>query len=90
LIASTIYSLRIMQKVFFGKSSNPAAGKDLTVRETIIMAVLVIAIVLTGLLPQPVIDNARPAVQKSLKEFTGRMPLTGIDKTLMKEADERH
>lgn len=90
LILSTIYSLRIMQKVFFGKRIPSTAEKDLTLRESIIMAVMVAAIVVTGLLPQPVIDNAKPALQKSLRSFVSKTPMTGIDKTILKEADERH
>jgi NADH-quinone oxidoreductase subunit M len=68
LIASTIYSLRIMQKVFYGK---PTAGtgtlKDINFRESLVLGSLVIAILITGLIPQPVIDTAKPAIEKTIR-----------------------
>ncbi len=66
LIAATIYSLRIVQKVFFGKNNSERTIKDLSVRESIVLGALVIAIVFTGLFPQPVIDTARPAIFKTI------------------------
>ena len=54
LIAATIYSLRIVQKVFLGKKTIDYKMDDLTVREKVISASLVIAIVWLGLFPQPV------------------------------------
>ena len=61
LIASTLYSLRILQKVFYGKSINDHRLKDLSFREAFVLGVMVIAIVLTGLFPQGVIEKARPS-----------------------------
>ncbi len=66
LIAATIYSLRIVQKVFMGKKNNEYSMKDLTLRESIVLGSLVIAILFTGLFPQPVIDKARPALFKTI------------------------
>jgi NADH-quinone oxidoreductase subunit M len=64
LIAATLYSLRIVQKVFFGKRNSELKMKDLSIRESVILGVMVIAIVFTGLFPQPLIDTAKPAVNK--------------------------
>ena len=66
LIAATIYSLRIVQKVFLGKKNNEYTMKDLSVRESIVLGSLVIAILFTGLFPQPVIDKAKPALFKTI------------------------
>lgn len=66
LIAATIYSLRIMQKVFLGKKTSGHILKDLSLRESIVLGLLVIAIVFTGLFPQPVIDRAKPAILKTI------------------------
>ena len=66
LIAATIYSLRIMQKVFYGPVREDKEFKDLSVRETIIMATLVLAIVGLGLFPQKVIDSAKPALLRTI------------------------
>jgi hypothetical protein len=67
LIAATIYSLRIVQKVFLGKKNTDWAMNDLTVREKMVSASLVIAILWLGLFPQPVINTAKPAILKTLK-----------------------
>jgi NADH-quinone oxidoreductase subunit M len=78
LIAATIYSLRIVQKVFFGTNTSGVRLKDLSVRESCIMGVMVIAILWLGLFPQPVIDTAKPAIQKTIKvktfSLTGALP----------------
>src|SRR5450756_1396552 len=66
LIAATIYSLRIVQKVFFGNKNRDWEMNDLTVREKIVSASLVIAIVWLGLFPQPVFNTAKPALLKTL------------------------
>ncbi len=70
LIAATLYSLRIVQKVFFGKINNDWKMHDLTLREKVVSGSLVISIVWLGLFPQPVFDTAKPALQKTLKEHT--------------------
>jgi NADH-quinone oxidoreductase subunit M len=66
LIAATIYSLRIVQKVFTGKENTEWKIGDLTVREKVVSALMVIAIVWLGLYPKPVFDTARPAIIKTL------------------------
>lgn len=66
LIAATIYSLRILQRVFYGKKNNEKIVKDLSLRESFVLGLLVIAIVFTGLFPQPVIDRARPSIIKTI------------------------
>ncbi len=67
LIAATIYSLRIVQKVFFGANTTGAKLKDLSVRESFIMGIMVVAILWLGLFPQPVINTAKPAILKTIK-----------------------
>ena len=73
LIAATIYSLRIVQKVFLGNKNSDWKMNDLTLREKAVSASLIIAIVWLGLFPKPVLDTAKPAVLKTLnkqKEIT--------------------
>ena len=67
LIAATIYSLRIMQKVFYGTGKSENKLKDLSVRESFIMGLMAVAIVWLGLFPQPVIETAKPALLKTIK-----------------------
>jgi NADH-quinone oxidoreductase subunit M len=66
LIAATIYSLRIVQKVFLGNKNNDWELSDLNVREKIVSAAMVIVIVWLGLFPQPVFNTAKPALLKTL------------------------
>ena len=69
LIAATIYSLRILQKVFFGTKNTDWKMNDLTIREKIISVSLVIIIVGLGVYPQPVFDIAKPALLKTLDNY---------------------
>lgn len=81
LIAATIYSLRILQKVFLGNKNRDWEMNDLNVREKIVSASLVIIIVGLGLFPKPVFNTANPALLKTLdaqREMT--IPSTGISK----------
>jgi NADH-quinone oxidoreductase subunit M len=66
LIGATIYSLRIMQKVFFGNKKYDREINDLSIREKMVTASLVIVIVGLGIFPRPVFNIARPALQKTL------------------------
>ena len=87
LIAATIYSLRIVQKVFFGDNKNDLKINDLTVREKFVTASLVIVIVGLGLFPQPVINTAKPALLKTLdiqKVKTNQESVSGNDETTLK------
>jgi NADH-quinone oxidoreductase subunit M len=79
LVLSTVYALRIMQKIFFGKETSMASRKDLTFRESAIIGLLVITVVITGLFPQPVINSAAGAIQKSLSvdNKKGQSKITG-------------
>jgi len=66
LIAATIYSIRIMQKVFYGKTNPGLKTHDLTIRESIVLGAMVIAIFVLGIFPQPVLNMAKPAILKTL------------------------
>jgi NADH-quinone oxidoreductase subunit M len=87
LIAATIYSLRIVQKVFLGKAKRDWVLTDLTLREKIVSASLVIVIVWLGLFPQPVFDAAKPALIKTLddqKEKSIQNPVSSRKVTALK------
>jgi NADH-quinone oxidoreductase subunit M len=66
LVLATVYSLRIMQKIYFGKENIQKVLPDLGIREKFIAAALIIAIVFLGLFPQPVIETAKPVFYKTL------------------------
>jgi NADH-quinone oxidoreductase subunit M len=77
LIAATIYSLRIVQKVFVGHKNTEWKMVDLSIREKLVSAALVISIVWLGLYPKPVLDAAKPAIIKTLnkqKEISYNLP----------------
>ncbi len=88
LVAATIYSLRIVQKVFFEKENHEWRIKDLSVREKLISASLVVAIVFTGFYPQPIINMAQPVAQKLNHSFVLIKTSTAniaADKIIVKE-----
>jgi len=73
LISATIYSLRIVQKVFLGNKNADWKMNDLTIREKTVSAFMIITIVWLGLFPKPVLNTAKPAILKTLikqKEIT--------------------
>ena len=85
LIAATIYSLRIVQKVFLGNKNTDWQINDLTLREKIVSASLVIAILWLGLFPKSVLDTAKPAILKTLnkqKEIAFQNPESNSEKIL--------
>jgi NADH-quinone oxidoreductase subunit M len=67
LIAATIYSLRIVQKVFLGYKNSDWEMNDLNLREIIVSALLVLIIVGLGIFPRPVFKTAKPALLKTLE-----------------------
>lgn len=77
LVAAAIYSLRIMQKVFFGKKNKEWEIHDLTLREKFVAASLIIVIIGLGLFPKPVLNVAKPALMKVLN----RQKETAFQKT---------
>ena len=84
LIAATIYSLRIVQKVFLGNKNTDWKMNDLTLREKFVSALMVISILWLGLFPKPVLDTAKPAILKTLtnqKELTFQIEKMHLQKT---------
>ncbi|WEK21151.1 MAG: NADH-quinone oxidoreductase subunit M [Candidatus Pedobacter colombiensis] len=69
LIFSAIYALRIVQKIFFGPAKTTDPIHDFSWRETLIMASLAFSLIWLGLYPQPIINTAKPIVNKLEKLF---------------------
>ena len=69
LVAATVYSLRIVQKVFLGKNTRERALHDLSFREMLISIPMVVAILWLGLYPQPVLNRAKPSLDKQLEAY---------------------
>lgn len=73
LVIATVYSLRIMQKVFFGPMPQTWPAADLKPREYLIMIPLIAAIIWLGLFPQKTIETSGHAVTEiSLKKGGSR------------------
>lgn len=66
LVFATLYSIRIMQRVFYGKHTSDGPMRDLSLRESFILGALVIVILYLGFFPQRVINTAKPAIMKTL------------------------
>ena len=67
LIAATAYSLRIMQKIFYGPHVSVHTLTDYSLREKLIMVPLVVAIIWLGVYPQPVLNTTAPLVRNLLE-----------------------
>ena len=70
LVAATAYSLRIMQKIFYGPRLYSYTLSDFSLREKLMMIPLVTVIIWLGLYPQPVLDTSAPLVQHVLQMKT--------------------
>jgi len=62
VVAATVYSLRIMQKVFLGKPVSDKALPDLSLREKFILIPLVVAIIWLGLFPQTIFTTVKQII----------------------------
>lgn len=67
LIAATLYSIRIMQKVFYGEKHATTHAKDLSIREMVILGSLTVIIFFLGLFPRPAIEMSKPSVARTLQ-----------------------
>jgi NADH-quinone oxidoreductase subunit M len=71
VILAAVYLLTMFQKVFYGPLARPENKllKDLSVREIITLAPLLVMIFWIGLYPRPFFDLVSPAVEKLLVVF---------------------
>ncbi len=66
LVFATVYSLRLMQKVFLGPNTENWRIDDLCMREWIIVGALILFLIVLGLYPQPVLDTVQPTIDRLL------------------------
>ncbi|MEO6902749.1 MAG: NADH-quinone oxidoreductase subunit M [Bacteroidia bacterium] len=62
IVASTIYALHILQKVFYGKEFKPRSIADLNIREMVVMGSLALLILGLGLFPNVLLDVSTSSV----------------------------
>jgi NADH-quinone oxidoreductase subunit M len=67
LIFATLYSLRIMRKIFYGKFEREERIADASRREILILGILVILVAYIGLFPQKILDTSREPVNNVLE-----------------------
>jgi len=70
LVAGTIYSLRIVQKVFYETEQKQRELKDLVLREKLILIPLVLNIIWLGLFPQPVLNTVKQSTPQERTKST--------------------
>jgi NADH-quinone oxidoreductase subunit M len=71
LITAAIYSLIMMQKAFYGKTSSELDVADFGALDMTAMAIMIIALIALGLYPQPVFDLVQPVIDALLAETMG-------------------
>lgn len=72
IILAAVYTLNMVQKVFYGETNSLTAGiKEIAWNEKVIFAVVVVAIFVVGLYPQPILELT--------KEVAGKL-ITGTGK----------
>ena len=78
VILSAVYMLWMFQRVMFGPVTHPENEKltDLTLRERLVFAPLLLLIFWMGVQPQPFIDRMQPALDHTLQLVQGAA-LTG-------------
>jgi NADH-quinone oxidoreductase subunit M len=75
VILAAMYLLTMYQKVFFGPLDKPEnkAVKDLTGRETVVFAFVVVAALVTGLFPGPILERTEASVKAFTSSFKERL-----------------
>jgi NADH-quinone oxidoreductase subunit M len=68
LVASTIYSLRILQKVFYGNKVKEWSLKDFNFRELVMMSSMIIIIVWLGIFPQTFLNTSKNTMKNLLSK----------------------
>lgn len=75
LVGATAYSLRIIQKIFYGpETAQHHPLTDLSGREKIVLVPMVAAIVWLGLFPQSVLNTSEKTVLKNLETTIAKHP----------------
>jgi NADH-quinone oxidoreductase subunit M len=70
VILSAIYMLNMIQKVFYGNTNALTAnGKDISLNEKLILVVVVVAILIVGIYPQPVFELTKTTVETILAKM---------------------
>ena len=70
IILAAVYTLNMIQKVFYGNSNAVAGGvKEISLNEKFILGAIVCMVFMVGIYPQPIIDLTKEAVSGLLVTF---------------------
>jgi NADH-quinone oxidoreductase subunit M len=74
IILSAVYTLNMIQKVFFG-NTNPLTekAKDIRLNEKIVLAVIVLIIVMVGVYPKPVLELTKDTVETIIAKMNYKL-----------------
>jgi NADH-quinone oxidoreductase subunit M len=75
LVVSTVYSVWLVQRTFFGPNTHDWELPDTTLREKMIMGVMTLVILWLGLYPQTVFRTTTPAIN-ALQDLAGRVEIS--------------
>jgi len=62
-VVSTIYSLWLIHRVFYGPRQDESQVSDLNPRETLLFAAIIVLIVAIGVRPQPILNAVAPVLR---------------------------
>ena len=74
-VASAVYSLWFIYRVFHGPRQSESGAADLDLREMAVFGIMIALIVAIGLWPQPILDTAAPALESL--EYKKASPANG-------------
>lgn len=74
IILAAVYTLNMVQKVFYGETNElTATMKDISLNEKIILGVIVVLIFIVGLYPQPMLDLTKDTVGSTLATILSKI-----------------
>lgn len=75
IILSAVYTLNMIQKVFFGNTNSiTATAKDIVFNEKLVLGILVVLIVVIGVYPKPLLELTQPTVDAILNKMITKHP----------------
>jgi NADH-quinone oxidoreductase subunit M len=66
LVAAAIYSLRMLQRIVYGKSESEGIIPEISLVRKTILGVLIVLVIGFGLYPKPIIDKVKPTIENIL------------------------
>jgi NADH-quinone oxidoreductase subunit M len=75
VILSAVYTLNMIQKIFFGNTSNLTVnGKDIVLNEKLVLSIVVILILVIGVYPKPMLELTQSTVDSILSRMITKHP----------------